>query len=138
MGDSRYAEVYTSETGFVLQGKRVGQTTLTLAAADTTGAKTTAVIDLRVVSATGIDDATVSKGDISVSDDGSTVTIGKDADKAVISLYDNGGKLIAREELHDVKAGQTVSLPTDGITPGVYHLSVDLDGEVTAVKFGKK
>ncbi len=138
VGDSRYAEVYTSETGFVLQGKRVGQTTLTLAAADTTGAKTTAVIDLRVVSATGIDDATVSKGDISVSDDGSTVTIGKDADKAVISLYDNGGKLIAREELHDVKAGQTVSLPTDGITPGVYHLSVDLDGEVTAVKFGKK
>ena len=138
VGDSRYAEIYTSETGFVIQGKRVGKTTLTLAAADTTGAKSIEVIELRVVSATGIDDATVSEGDVTVSNDGSALTIGKDADKAVISLYDNGGKLIAREELHDVKAGQTVDLPTKGLTPGVYHVSVDLDGEVTAVKFGKK
>lgn len=138
--DTRIAEAYTSASGLVVAGNKVGETTLTLIVTDTLGASTKADIAIHVVSSTGIGGVSAGDGSVSVdTEDGTaTVIIGRDVAEATLTLYDNGGKAIARREAHGLKAGDRIALDGVTLTPGVYHLAATLDGETTTVKFAAK
>ena len=131
MFSDKYAEVFTTQNKFIVSGLALGTTSLTLAATDSVGAKTQKMIVVKVMTATGIDGTTVADGTLSVDATGDvlSVTLSRDVDDAVLTLFDNGGKTVARHEAHHVRAGETLTLQGVALTPGIYHLQAVLDGE---------
>ena len=143
--NSALATLYKSEDGIIIAAKQTsGTTNINIKATDAEGASTTGVIVLTVEGATGIDNvlADGTKGDIAI--DGNVnggqldVTIAKDAEKAVIYLYDNAGQLMAKKTLKNVHAGDKVSMEMGHVEAGVYHLVANLDGKTSNVKFAAK
>ena len=139
------ATIYKSEDGIIIAAKQTaGNTHVNLKATDANGASTTGVIALTVDASTGIDhvEAGIANGDVTVNGDASDgkldVTIGTDADKAVLAVYSNAGQLLAQKTLNNVHAGDKVSVSLGKVAGGVYHLVANVDGKTSSVKFAAK
>ena len=134
------AAVFTSDEGFIISGKKTGRTGVTVTATDANGAMVSQTVTVYVTRATGIDDVTTDKGDFTVSTDADNGTIGVTVNdhvgKAVISLYDAAGKLLAKKTVKNLHAGDSVSVASPNV-PGVYTLNVVLDDKASTVKFTK-
>lgn len=134
------AAVFTSDEGFIISGKKTGRTGVTVTATDANGAMVSQTVTVYVTRATGIDDVTTDKGDFTVSTDADNGTIGVTVNdhvgKAVISLYDAAGKLLAKKTVKNLHAGDSVSVASPNV-PGAYTLNIVLDDKASTVKFTK-
>lgn len=139
IANSAYAEIYEASDGFVVCGKRIGKTKITVVATDANGGSTSAVIDLNVTSTNGINGIEGNANDALLDTDYSegklNVKIGCDADVAELRVYTTAGQLMAQTLRHNVHSGDSVVMPLDNVTPGVYQLSATIDGKNTVVKF---
>ena len=139
--NSNVAAVFTSEDGFIISAKKIGKTSVNVVATDANGASTKQKITVNVINATGIGSINSDNGNITVDTNGDNGSVGVKVNgnvaKAVISVYDAAGQLLAKKTVNNLHAGDTVTLDIANNGQGVYTLNAVLDGETTTVKFVK-
>ncbi len=134
------ASVFVSEEGLIINAKKAGTAVLTLTATDDNNGTTQHKVTVNVTSSTGIAGVTADGGSVTVDSDNSgtvSVVVNGDVTDATLRLYNNAGQLVAEKTVHNLHAGDTVTLPTNG-SAGVYHLNAVLDGKTSNVKFAVK
>lgn len=141
LSDTEFATLFTDASGFIVNGRKLGKTTLTLTATDAAGQTTTAQMTVNVATTTGISDvkdgAAVSVSPTLVKTT-TTVTLGQGAKSVAYRLYDASGKLLLNEAAANVAAGTSRTLDLTDFTPGTYYLEVTADGQRTSVTLLKQ
>lgn len=135
MPGNSFAELMTNSGGFIITGKAVGQTKLTLKAVDNAGGETSVSIPVAVSDATGI--GSVESGrDVSVYPnpvvDRAHVVLAREAYSVSYRVYDSAGRVVARAYADHQSAGKPQTIDMGQFAPGVYIVRVATsDGEYT-------
>lgn len=135
------AGLYTEQSGFIIQARKKGQTTVTVTATDQNGAATSGTINVSVTDASGIGSATAGGSQrpaVAQQDGKVTLTLPQAVARARVEIYNNAGQTVALLTPDDVEAGSVISLPVDSQPAGVYHLKATLDGKTATLKFVKR
>ncbi len=140
VADTKIANIFNSESGFVISAVNAGNTTLTVTAADVNGARTSAEDALIVTLTDGLRNAGSEKNGLTLNTDNSetTLTIGSSVARADFRIYDAAGRLVAEHHTTDLKAGDVYHIGMADAPTGVYTIVANLDGKTTIAKFVKK
>ncbi len=131
MPENDKAEMFTNNSGFILSGKALGQTRLTLNAADSYGATESVDVTVEVIDPSGIG-YVMANGDagngINVYPnpviDFTNVTLADAAENINYSIFDNSGRLILSTNVESKAAGQPHVIDMSAFDAGIYRIVV--------------
>lgn len=139
VANSSIATIFNASTGFIISAVSEGTTTLTISATDANGARTDAPVSLTVTSTSGISNAKIGNGDVSVDGDGNavTITVNADVENAQFRIFDAAGSLVAQLTVKKMKAGESRTIELNSSLRGVFNVVSILDGKASIVKLAK-
>lgn len=139
VSNTKLANVYSSETGFIIiPGDKEGSTKLKISACDTSEAYGVASITLKISNSAAIADIVDDNDNVDVIND-NTGNLGFNFNEAAknvtLRIFNNSGQLLAEQSASNVQAGQSVTVNVGRLATGVYHLVAYIDGKIVTTKF---
>lgn len=141
LSETGIVEVFSSDESVILLGKRIGETTVTVRAIDTSGAYTDNSFNVNVSSGTGIGSTTID-GAVTVYPnpvvDYANVTINADINGEVTyKVYNTAGSLMFAETAKRATA-EIHMIDMSSYAAGIYYLEIEVDGVKTTTSVVKK